>query len=510
MNKEKKIITACAVWIVITAIGAIVWKLFVMPHQSAVKEQVKIEEHKKTILQTSSESRYKVQIDFALDSFSGYSIFRSEEFQNELTQKKIKVNITDDSADYNSRLKNLQTGNTQIAVFTIDALIKASATLGDLPATIVCLVDETRGADAMVAYSSAVSNIDALNNANMKFVLTPDSPSETLTRVVMSHFGLSNLSKNPFIVAKDADDVYRQYRASKPGDQQVFVLWEPYVTKMLENPNTQIIVDSSRFRGYIVDVIVCSRDFLLKNEEVVTDFVEAYLRANYFHNKNMAKIVGSDSAKSGTPLSDKQIERLVNGIWWKNTSENFAHMGLNSDRPLQHVEDMLRNITNVLLTTGAMTKDPTDGHPNLLYYDKVLAKLKNNNFHPGVETIRKDSADLPVLSDSEWDKLVPVGTLQVPPLVFARGTAMMSEQSIATLNDLIAKLASWPSYYLMIRGNASTVGDLEANKILSQARAKIVEQYLLEHGVSKTRVKSVGVEPSGSTSVVFQLGYTPY
>ncbi len=50
-----------------------------------------------------------------------------------------------------------------MAAFTVDALIKTTAQSGESspPATIVALIDETRGADAMVAYKSAVKNVEA-------------------------------------------------------------------------------------------------------------------------------------------------------------------------------------------------------------------------------------------------------------------------------------------------------------------------------------------------------------
>ena len=89
------------------------------------------------------------------------------------------MNLHDDGADYAARIRALQAGDAQLAVFTIDALLKASAELNEMPATIVALVDETTGADAIVAYKSKVPNIDALNAAETRFVLTPSSPSET-------------------------------------------------------------------------------------------------------------------------------------------------------------------------------------------------------------------------------------------------------------------------------------------------------------------------------------------
>lgn len=511
-----KIIVASVVWITALSIIAVAIKLIWFPHVEAVKQETAKQEQKQKIEKTSSESYYNIQVDVAYDSFSGYCVYRSPEFGLQVASKKQKVNFVDDGANYKDRLAKLKSGELQMATFTIDALIKASAEIGDIPATIVAISDETRGADGLVAYKQAVPNVDALNDPEMKFVLTKDSPSETLVRVLIAHFGLNKVNQSNFVYVENAEEVYKIYRTSKPDQKQVYVLWESYISKMIENPNTHVVVDSSRFRGYITDVIVASRDFLFKNPQAVQDFVESYFRASYSYaqkENGFVELSIEDSRKMGQPLTVPQAERLVRGIWWKNTQENFAHFGLNSDKPLQHVEDMILNITKVLLATGGIQHDPTAGQPNLLYYDKALIALKDTNFHPGFspESIRKDNDDLPVLSDKQWDSLITVGTLDVPQILFARGTSNITDQSKITLDELIQKLKSWRSYYVVVRGDASLTGDIEANKLLALDRSKAVQQYLLDNGVGKSRVRAVAVEqPTGSTSVIFQMGYTPY
>lgn len=496
------------VWLVLLSIVVGFYRLFISPRQAEKARVAAAQQEKDKVAATSASGHYKSRLKFALDSFSGYCVFRSPEFHNELQNKSIYVELVDDNADYQQRMKSLQSGEVPIAAFTIDSLIKTSAAIGDVPGVIVSIIDETRGADAMVAYSKTVPNVDALNQSDTKFVLTPNSPSEMLSRVVMAHFNLKNINQNCFVQAKDAADVYRRYRESKPDTRQVFVLWEPFISKVLENPNCHRIVDSSAFRGYIVDVIVANRDFLYKNPEVVKDFVEAYLRASYACRQKMIALVQEDGKKTGTPVTETQATSLVNGIWWKNTQENYAH--ILGDQGLQHVEDMIINISRVLMDTGAVQSDPTHGQPNLFYYDKIVRSLKDSNFHPGYgEDIRGD-VDLPQLSDADWQRLVPIGTLEVPELVFPRGMTNLSTANRDVLDDLYQKLRTWPQYYVLIKGNASTVGDLEANKLLATSRAKAAEEYLIEKGIDKNRVKAVGVEPSGSTSVSFILGQTPY
>ncbi|MFV1964192.1 MAG: phosphate ABC transporter substrate-binding/OmpA family protein [Pirellulaceae bacterium] len=511
-----KLLAVCIVWLMILGVGVLVWRFAFVPRRDAARDRQDQAARDKEAADRanrrkigSSPSRYRFDLDFRLDAFSGYALIRSPDLKNALGTKGIRLNLRDDKADYPARLRALQSGDAHMAVFTIDALIKASSELGELPATIVAIVDETVGADAIVAYKSTVPNIDALNRADMRFVLTPNSPSETLARVVLSRFDLDNVGPDPFVRTDSVEEVMRRYEAAKPGDPLAYVLWEPFVSHVLKNKATQVVVDSSRFPSTIVDVIVAGDDTISKNPEIARDFVECYLRTVYSYRERsaMVRLVMEDARKESAPLSEQEADKIVDGIWWKNTQENLAHMGLLPDTKLSHIEDMIGNITDVLVSTGGIQRDPTDGNPGLLFYASVLDELRD--FHPGSEPEDVREIELPALSDAEWDQLSTVGTARVPPLVFARGTDRLTGHSRVLLDELANRLAT-TRFYVVIRGNASRRGDLEQNKVLAEKRAKAAERHLIDRGVPSHRIRAVGVEPSGSTSVTFMLGQLPY
>jgi len=507
-----KLVIVALVWMTIIGIGVMGYKWLYRPAQEQAVKNEADRKLKEKVQATSGTSNYKHKLAGLYDGFSGYGIIRSQEFKNELSRKGILIDWEDDGADYDSRLKALKDGDVNLAVFTWDALIKSSAKINDTPATGVLVIDETQGADAMVGYKSAFPNVDALNDPETKFVLTGDSPSETLVRVLIAKFNLDRLSDEPFVFMDSAEEVYKKYRTASPNEKQVFVLWEPYVTKCLENPNMHVIIDSSRFRGYIVDVLVVNKDYLYKHGDVVSDIVKSYFRAGYANKNKINQLILDDARELGTPVTKVQAENLAKGIWFKNTQENYAHFGLDHGKALQHVEDMIINLTDVLVESGSISGDPTNGDPTLLYYDPILKKLNDSNFHPGIsaESIRNRMDNLQKLSDNDWEGLIPVGTLDVPQLGFKAGSSKLSIRSNASLNKLIETLKTFPQYYVVVRGDGSRRGDIKANKDLALERAKSAAGYLTKNGIHQNRVRAVAVDPTGTPSVNFILGETSY
>ncbi len=479
---------------------------------------------------TSSESQYKHSVVLAADAFSGYAVLRSPAMSNQLRKKGIKLTVQDDAADYGVRMKALQDGTTQMAVFTIDSFVAAGAKLGSFPAAIVMLIDETKGADAIVSYKQAISSIEDLDADSARFVLTQDSPSEFLARVAVNTFSLPSLPDVWWETADGAGDVLAKLRRADKAAKRAYVLWQPYVSQALEVPGVHVLLGSDKLDGLIVDVLVCNRKFLAEKPAVVRDVVEAYLRSAHSFGRGdsakMVKLVVDDSGTGPDRLSDKQASELVAGIQWKNTSENYAHFGLLTGAAaggVRHIEDMIDRITKVLTETGKLKTDPAKGAHNTLFYDGVLRELQAAKFHPGqgkklVSGLGptqpmsgvKQRKKLTKLSKAQWDTLRAVGSMRVEPIGFGRGTATLSSLSRGDLDALIERLDSFPEYYLRITGRARAEGDPEANRQLAHARAEAVADYLRSRNVPAlrvdVRVATPDAQGGASQSVSFLLG----
>lgn len=529
MSEERSkvgVLIAVTCWVLIAAAVAYAAKTWILP-MFRKKERQQITE------QTSSGGKYRSEIKLAADAFSGYALLRSPAMADRLRQKGIRLTMVDDKANYSDRIRNLRDGEVQAAVFTVDSFIKAGGELGEFPGSIVYVLDETKGADAVLTLTNSVSNINDLNSRDARFVYTSDSPSEFLARIVVASFSLPKLPEKFGISANGAEEVFKKFKAAKPGEKHAYVMWEPYVSRARDLPGAMVLVDSSKLKGYIVDVLVCRREFLVENYDAARALVEAYARAAFMFNTDRQKLVDlviEDARATGSEKLDKTAaEQIVRGIQWKNTVENYIHFGLltgTQSGGIEHLEDVIAKITAVLVKTGALKDNPVKGAANTIFYDKILRDMKADSFHPGKELNLLGTGDgsdaeqargdkeLAALKDEEWNSLVPVGELRAEPISFARGTANINMAGDREISTLARNLLSWPQYYLMVVGQARPEGDLEANKQLAQARADAVVKVLTANRIDSKRIRTkaiVSAEGSGDAqSVVFVVCQKPF
>ncbi len=503
-----KVFLVSIIWLFILGIAVLTYRLWWKPTTAAKQEK----QQEEVVEATSGTSSYQHTFKLGLDGFSGYAVLRSPQLKEQLRTVGIKVETIDDGANYNERMAALADGRLAMAAFPLDALLTASSGRKLLPATVVALIDETRGADALVAYREKFPNIDSLNNPETRFVLVSGSPSETLFRVLLHDFQLDRVSPKAILPVGNADEVIKRYKAAQPSGNEVFITWEPYISQLKTNESMQVLLDTSRQSGYIVDALVVNRDYLVKNEPVVRKYLEAYFRTLYEINKanRMLDVVQADAAATGMKLTRSQAEELVNGIHWKNTQENLAHFGLVS-APVMLIEDMLDRIRHVLVETKALGQEALSLEARKLFTERPLKTLNDSGFHPGVnaEEIR-GTERLAQLNDLEWSKLVPVGTLSSPPLIFARSRATLTEASQVVLDELAQKLISWPAYYVKVVGGAGSIGDPEANKQLAAQRAQSTIEYLQSRGIPAERLRAETSDSAGEMSVSFVFGQLPY
>lgn len=477
--------------------------------------------------ETGSTAACKHTVHLRLDGFSGYAVFRSPAMKKLLRDQGICLDLVDDKADYPARMLALREGEADLAVFTVDSMLRAGMRFGDkMPATVVMIIDQTKGADGVVAYGAGLSKLEDLNHPDARFVFTPSSPSEFLARIIVGQLSLPRLPEKWYKEADGAEDVLKKLKAADPKQRTAYVLWEPQLSQALKVKGVKLLFGSNQCNNCIVDVLVARREFLAEKPDLVRAIVESYFRAQHSYASSpngIGELIGEDAKALGAPLAPDELQRTVNGIEFKGVMDNYVHFGLAPAAPgVQPLEDIFEYVGRILVQTSAIPSNLYKGQANRLYYDAIIREMHKEGFHPGKKqelvsgfgpgagdlAAAHAAEELPALPDAEWAKLTTVGTVRVPPIGFNRGTADISEFSQEDLDALAQQLASLSTCYLRVIGEARQEGDAAANAQLAKDRASAVVQYLVSRGVSANRLKAESVASpanGGSAEVAFVL-----
>ena len=134
------------------------------------------------------------------------------------------------------------------------------------------------------------------------------------------------------------------------------------------------------------------------------------------------------------------------------------------------------------------------------YISMALEKNKNYGLISSAEGYSMYSLNLPADTNSVRKKtieLIAMTSAVDQPIVlqnvfFSTGSAMLLPSSNAELNLLYKTLLDHPTMKIEIRGHTDNVGEEEYNQQLSEARAKSVFQFLVDHGIVAERLSYTG------------------
>lgn len=496
-----KLLAICVLWLCIAGALAVTYRMVVRPTIS-----------QRRMKQTSSSSNYQHEARIGISGLVDLAVFRTPRFRELLTEKRIQLSLHNAPLSDDERLQELANNDIVMSSFGLLGFLQANAKVPDTPATIVAIISESRGADGIVAYRNLIPNAKGLNRPDLRILTTAGGSGESLVRLTMEQFMLDSLPMDSIEYLSDDGAVFNRYRQAVADQPLAYVLREPYLGRALENNAVHLLSGSNAFRGPLIQVLVASRDYLVKNLDVVRDVVDCYFRAAYHYREDMKQLIRDDLQRRGESLSDAELDRIVRTLRWKNTLENYAQFGIDFGTGLPLLEDAIRDTTILLQQTKGIAAGADVGSPTDLYFAKILEELKQAGFHPGGtgEGILSDSLETTAIAGAQWDDLIPVKSPVNSELTFARGSNRLLESSQVQLQELAAALASMPRTYVSIRATADQRGNLEANLRLANDRSQEVEKFLREQGIDPKRMRVLEAKPTDKASVVIELGQLPY
>lgn len=432
------------------------------------------------------------------DNYLGYWFITSPEMRKMAARKGLQMDFTDDEGAYADRLAAFDRGDYDCIVLPVNSYLSHGAA-HKYPGVIVAAISESKGADGIVGFADRFPSgkINDLNDPSMKIVYTADSPSSFLIDLTIADFDLDRLqnSKDWQVKVGGSSQVLKR---AKKGTGDVFVLWEPDLSKALKIPGIKYIWGSDRFSGYIVDVFVFHRDFLKTHPDKVRDFLGVYYQVMRLYANNREKMI--EEMSKAADLKEETIEELLKKIDWFDLVQNCEQQfGISVREGFGiSVQDGIVNTiiacTDVMIRTGTFAKDPLQGNPYRITNRTILEELGKTQMM-AVASGGKRKRTFGSLSDREWAKLNEVGTFRIEPITFQSWNNLLTDEGKEKVDKIAGLLTNnYPGYRIVVRGHTGPGGDESENVKLSLGRAQAVAQYLRAvHSIEANRIRAEGL-----------------
>ncbi|MEO8023098.1 phosphate ABC transporter substrate-binding/OmpA family protein [Polaromonas sp.] len=364
----------------------------------------------------------------------------------------------------------------------------------------VVIVDNTQGADAVIARDASVQKIEDL--AGKTVALLQYTPSHGMLIDAIDNSSLTARAKKqikPIFIK--ADEGTAGVRAAfVAGNVDAAVLWDPDLALAVRDvKGAHVIYSTKTATNLIYDVIVCDQRELAKpeNVEVFQKFVDGWLEGvtaakakpdqaveALIATEEYFKLLGS---KEGKPF----VKGLFGNLLWTDLSDNARALGLAGG--VNHYERVYSRFDQIYRAEGSLAnpKSPVITPQDSFDYRFIKAALQRN-------TQAQASAARPVETFSEQGRTTAMAAQAVVTkpvsVTFASGSAELSKRAQLVIDkEMVPFIENNGSAYFELSGNTDSVGAASVNEALSQARAKAVASYLEKQWeISRSRLRVTG------------------
>jgi len=445
--------------------------------------------------ETSDARDTKARMIVGVDNWIGYFLLCSAEMKKRMRAGGYLLQCEDDKADYAGRMQRLKNGELQFAVATIDSYILNGAAKA-FPGTIVAVIDESKGGDAIVAWKDRFATLEDLKKKTpMKIAFTPNSPSEHLLKAMAVHFDVAALRhmQGPWrLEANGSPDALEKLLARK---SDAAVLWEPDVTRALANPGITKLLGSEDTNKLIVDVLLVNRKFSQEKPEAVTNLLMEYFQVAKAYRENAQRL--EQDIVDATRIPSDKVKTLLNGVAWVGLSDNVQSW-IGTGPGADGLADAIQSTVNILVDSGDFKSNPIpDEDPyriiNRQFLSSIYVKTVTGSVPADAGAAQSLGRQFKPLSEQAWSSLREIGTLKTLPVVFQSGTAELGLEGKQELDKAMENLRHYPNFRVVVKGHTGLRGNPEENRKLSQERAESVARYLqVTYNVDLNRLRVVG------------------
>ena len=246
----------------------------------------------------------------------------------------VETKILDDST---ARQSAFISGNIDIMISSVDLYAQEAAQ--KITGQIFLVTDESMGGDGIVA-SDSIKTIQDLKGKKVAF--NRGGPSDYLLYKALSDKGIGIDE----IVQMEVDDPSKAGDAFIGGAVDAAVTWEPFLSQVVDSGKGHILLTTKDFPNIIVDVLVAN-DKLAANEELLTSFMDGWLKTVEFIKANPKEAAEIMSKGLNLPVED--VEGMMAGLRYADKTRNVVFFS--SSMPEQS------KLANIYIDASAYWKD---------------------------------------------------------------------------------------------------------------------------------------------------------
>jgi NitT/TauT family transport system substrate-binding protein len=357
----------------------------------------------------------------------------------------------------------------------------------EMDARAVMVVDNTQGADAVIARDPKIQRIEDLENHSV--ALLQFTPSHGMVIDAIDNSSLSARKKQTIkLVYINADEGTAGVRAALEGGQvDAAALWDPDLALAVKNvPGAHVIYSTKTATNLIYDVMVCDKKVLddPANDATIGAFVEGWMKGVVAAKKDPDAAVDAliQTEEFFALLANDEgkpfVKRLFKDLVWTGVEDNARILGLAGGT--NHYERVYRNFDGIYRAAGALANPnspvipPSDSF-EYKYIKALLAK----------DSAAQEAAKAPefTFTDVERAKATETDAIVTRPVTvnFASGSSELTKRAEKTIDEeMVPMIENLGSAYFDVAGNTDSTGARAANVKLSKDRAKAVVDYLVK------------------------------
>ena len=363
----------------------------------------------------------------------------------------------------------------------------------------VMIVDNTRGADAIIAKDPSIRTVEDL--AGKKVAMLQFTPSHGMTIDAVDNSSLSARRKQSieyvFIGAEEGTAGVRA--ALESGNVDAAVLWDPDLSLALRATKGHVVYSTRTASNLIFDVIVCDKRVLDSEEgaAAVQKLVNGWMagvdaaKANpdgavdaLVKTEDFFKLLAKDEGKGF-------VKKLFDNLLWTGVGDNARILGLAGDT--NHYARVYQRFDQIYRAAGALAnpKSPVI-NPADSFDMRFIRKLYDASTTAQVEAKKEE-----VFTEAAREEAVQAAPAEVTKPVtvnFSSGQSALTKRAERTIDtEMVPFIENNGAAYFEISGNTDSTGNAAVNDRLSRARAEAVVDYLAKQWeFPRERFKIVG------------------